>query len=169
VRRLHVRQTKACREKESKVKWPLVLFSAFFLLSGCASVAPVPENISYVAPHENIGEIGKFIGAWHGTWEGALKHNFYVLEVTPASARVILSWAALRLEGINIKKGYKELQGDFIGKDLFVKDEQEKIKAEITYRLNKNGTITAVGKFELAGRAQPYDLITVLRRVRNNN
>lgn len=138
------------------------------VLAGCASVAPVPVNISYVDPPPNIGKIGNFVGAWYGTWEGALKHGFYVQEVTPSSARVVLSWGALRLEGIDIKKGYKELQGQFTGSDLFVKDEHENVKMEITYKLNDDGTITAVGMFELAGRPHPYNLVTIMRRVKNS-
>ena len=115
-----------------------------------------------------MGKIGKFFGAWHGTWEGALKHGFYVQEVMPSHARVILSWGALRLEGIDIKKGYKETSGYFVGTDLLVKDDQEKIKAKITCRLNDDDTITAFCTFVLASGTHPYKLITVLRRVRND-
>lgn len=145
-----------------------ILLITVMLLTGCASVAPVPENISYITPTGNSGETNGFIGAWSGAWKGAIGHGLYVQEITPTHARVIMSWGEFQMKGFDIKKGYKERQGIFIGNDLFVKDEQDKMKIEITYKLNDNGTIIAFGVFQVEGKARPYEMKTVLHRVQDS-
>jgi hypothetical protein len=112
-----------------------------------------------------MGETGRFIGAWKGDWKRIVGHRLYVQEITPSYAKVIISTGWVAKEGyFDIEEGYKETQGLFIGKDIFVTFDQDQMKMEITYRLNDDDTISAFGRFLVKGASKPYLLKTVLHR-----
>jgi hypothetical protein len=112
-----------------------------------------------------MGDMGRFIGAWKGVWRGTVGHRLYVEEIAPTYATIIVSTGEYYQMGyFDIEQGYKKMQGNIIGKDIFVKIDQEQMKMEITYKMNDNDTISAFGKFLPKGASKPYELKTVLRR-----
>lgn len=147
----------------------LVFISVVTFLTGCGpSQAPVPKNIYYRIPPESMGETRKLVGAWKGDWRKLVGHRLYVEEISLPYATVIISTGSITREGyFDIEEGYEETQGLFIGNDLFVQIEQDRMKIEITYRLNEDDTISAFGKFHVKGASQPYELKTILHRDRN--
>jgi hypothetical protein len=147
----------------------LVLIITVVFLTGCApSRAPVPKNVYYIDPPDSMGETGKFVGAWKGDWKRLVEHRLYVEEITHPYAKVIISTGSIAREGyFDIEEGYKETQGLFIDKDILVTLEQDRMKIEITYRLNENDTISAFGRFHVKGASKPYELTTILHRDQN--
>lgn len=147
----------------------LIFISVVLFLTGCGpSMAPIPKNVYYINPPNNIGEIGRFVGAWKGDWKRVVGHRLYVQEIMPSYAKVIVSTGWVAKEGyFDIAEGYKEMEGLFIGKDIFVKLEQDRMNMEITYRLNDDDTISAFGKFHVKGASKPYELKTILHRDQN--
>jgi hypothetical protein len=147
------------------MKLLLVCIGLVLLLTGCPSLAPIPENVYYVDPPESIGEIGNFIGAWQGVWKYKVGHRLYVQEITGSNAKVIISTGETWMEGYyDIDAEYRETQGVFIGKDMVVRLDQAKMKMKITYSLNDDDTLSAYGEFHPRGASKPYKIKTILKR-----
>lgn len=156
-------------QQEDTMRLTLIFISVVVFLAGCGpSLAPVPKNVYYVNPPDSIGEIGKFVGAWKGDWKRLVGHRLYVQEIMQSYAKVIVSTGWIAREGyFDIAEGYIETEGIFIGKDIFVTLEQDRMKMEITYRLNYDDTISAFGKFHVKGASKPYEIKTILHRDQN--
>ena len=102
----------------------VVLFG--LILIGCASTAPLPENINIVPPSQDLPpEIAAFSGIWKGKWQGYQETILIVESIDIKKARVIISFGlAGGYEPRYYHRTARVVDGPAIILDFFNEDQQ---------------------------------------------
>jgi beta-aspartyl-peptidase (threonine type) len=121
---------------------------------------PLPDDIRIELPDAGIAsDKAAFIGAWGGVWTGiSLKHVLVVEEIGPESAKVIYAFGPQPELGPGL---YMRLPASFVGGRLQVTEPSDLGGHVVTFRLNPDGTLAAMGT--KPGSSEVYE--TTFRRI----
>ncbi|MBI5057635.1 MAG: hypothetical protein HZB61_13555 [Nitrospirae bacterium] len=93
----------------------LFLILSAVCLIGCASTAPLPANITFIAPSPNISpQLSAFFGVWKGKWHSSQDVTLVIEMVDSNYADVIFSVGALAASGITPQNSFYYMRGEVI-------------------------------------------------------
>jgi beta-aspartyl-peptidase (threonine type) len=130
---------------------------AYFLHGGWNfGDVPLPDDIVITPADDGITpDRAAFLGAWAGVWLGYLNHVLVVEEIEADGAKVIyaLGPAPFLQNGEGL---YRRLTAVFVDEGLQVTEPSDlsDLPYVVTYRLNPDGSLTAMGKEQRSGKVE---------------